>query len=237
MNENKTLVIIPTYNEKANIEAMLAAVLKQSENLDVLIVDDGSPDGTAALVKNIMKTEPRVYIIERAGKLGLGTAYLRGFKWALARQYAYIIEMDADFSHNPTVIPILLQKIKEADVVIGSRYIKGGAVEHWTWFRRLLSRGAGIYTKLLTGLPLADPTSGFKCFRRTVLEHINLNAIRSDGYGFQIETMHAAWQKKFHLKEIPITFSDRRNGASKMSWRIAREAFWLVLRLAFQRSA
>ena len=232
---NKTLVIIPTYNEKENVRDIIPAVLTQSPAVEVLIVDDGSPDGTGDIVAELATGEPRIHLLRRAGKLGLGTAYLAGFKWALERDFAFIMEMDADFSHNPGAIPKFLTAIEQADLVLGSRYIGGVArVVNWPLKRLLLSKGASIYVRLITGLPVMDPTGGFKCFRRRVLETIPLETIRSNGYAFQIELSYQAWLRGFRVCEIPITFSDREAGHSKMSGQIVREALWMVWRMAAQ---
>lgn len=226
------LVIIPTYNEKENVEKIIAAVLAQDPRLSVLIVDDGSPDGTGAIVDRLAAENPRVHALHRAKKLGLGTAYLAGFKWALARDYAYIFEMDADFSHDPAHLPQFLTAIESADIVLGSRYRNGKVtVVNWPITRLLLSYSANIYARMVTGLQLFDATGGFKCFRRTVLETIDLDDVRSNGYAFQIEVSFRAWKKGFRIAEIPIVFTDRTEGESKMSKRIVREAIWMVWRL------
>lgn len=229
---DRTLVIIPTYNEKENITRMIDAVLKQDPSIDMLIVDDGSPDGTGEIVDAIAGANPRVHAIHRAAKLGLGTAYVAGFKWALARDYQFIFEMDADFSHNPDKIPEFLKAIQTADLVIGSRYQNGQVnVVNWPIGRLFLSYSANIYARRVTGLPVFDSTAGFKCFRRRVLESIDLDDIRSNGYAFQIEMHFRAWKKGFRIVEIPIVFVDRTEGSSKMSKKIVREAVWMVWRL------
>ncbi|HET9424641.1 MAG TPA: polyprenol monophosphomannose synthase [Gemmatimonadaceae bacterium] len=226
------LVVIPTYNEKDNIARLIDQVLARDERLDVLVVDDGSPDGTGAIVDGIRASNPRVDIIHRDRKLGLGTAYLAGFKWALARQYAFVFEMDADFSHDPAHLPQFLEAVSGADLVIGSRYRNGRVtVVNWPVGRLLLSYAANIYARVVTGLQLFDSTAGFKCFRREVLEALDLDAVRSSGYAFQIEMNFRAWKKGFRLVEIPIVFVDRTEGESKMSKRIVREAVWMVWRL------
>ncbi len=230
--DERALVIIPTYNEKENIRSIVELVLSQSPNLDVLVVDDNSPDGTAAIVTEMTQANPRAHLLSRAGKLGLGTAYIAGFKWGLARDYAYLIEMDADFSHDPREIPNMLKAIQEADLVLGSRYIDGIRVVNWPLSRLILSKGASYYVRILTGLPVHDPTGGFKCFRRVVLETIGLDEVRSNGYAFQIEMTHKVWMKGFRVREIPITFTDRYAGQSKMSGHIVREALWMVWSLA-----
>jgi dolichol-phosphate mannosyltransferase len=228
----RTLVIIPTYNEKENIERFIPRVLEQDLSLDVLVVDDNSPDGTAGLVKGMMKTEPRIHLLQRAGKLGLGTAYIAGFKWGLERGYDYFQEIDADFSHDPKELPNFLKAIRGSDVVIGSRYKGGIRVVNWPLSRLVLSKGAAWYVRIVTGLPVADPTGGFKCFRRCVLEGIDLDMVKSNGYAFQVEMSYRAWMKGFTIQEIPITFADRTAGKSKMSGGIIREALVVVLMLA-----
>ncbi|MGI9044097.1 MAG: polyprenol monophosphomannose synthase [Gemmatimonadaceae bacterium] len=228
----RSLVIVPTYNEKENIARLIWAVLAQDPSIDVLIVDDGSPDGTGDLVDAIADSDPRVHAIHRAAKLGLGTAYVAGFKWALARDYQFIFEMDADFSHAPERIPEFLQAVRTADLVIGSRYQNGQVnVVNWPIGRLILSYSANIYARRITGLPIFDATAGFKCFRRRVLESIDLDDIKSNGYAFQIEMHMRAWKKGFRIVEIPIVFVDRTEGSSKMSKRIVREAVWMVWRL------
>lgn len=228
----RSLVIIPTYNEKENAAKIISAVLSQDPSIDVLIVDDGSPDGTGALVDAIAESEPRVHVLHRASKLGLGTAYLAGFKWALERDYAFVFEMDADFSHAPDMLPKFLRAIKDADLVLGSRYQNGQVnVVNWPMSRLFLSYSANIYARTLTGVPIFDATGGFKCFRREVLQAIDLSDVRSNGYAFQIEMTFRAWKKGFRIKEIPIVFVDRTEGSSKMSKRIVREAVWMVWRL------
>ena len=229
---DRALVIVPTYNEKSNISRLVDAVLARDASLEMLIVDDGSPDGTGQMADMIAASNPRVNVIHRAGKLGLGTAYVEGFRWALARDYAYIFEMDADFSHNPDRLPIFLREIRGADVVLGSRYQNGQVnVVNWPMSRLILSYLANLYARAVTGLPVYDTTGGFKCFRRKVLETIDLNAVRSNGYAFQIEMSYRAWKKKFRIVEIPIVFVDRTSGQSKMSKKIVREAVWMVWRL------
>ncbi|HNZ88888.1 MAG TPA: polyprenol monophosphomannose synthase [Candidatus Cloacimonas acidaminovorans] len=231
----KTLIIIPTYNEIDNIEKLLEQVLAKSETIEVLVIDDNSPDGTALRVKFMQSSEPRIHLLERPGKMGLGSAYVTGFKYALERDYDYIIEMDADFSHNPEDIPLLLNAAKKYDLVIGSRYCEGVNIIHWPIKRLLISYFASKYVRTITRMPIKDPTSGFKCFQRKVLENIDLDKILSDGYAFQIEMNFRAWVKGFHIKEIPIVFTERKNGVSKMSRRIVWEAAWMVWRLEFMR--
>jgi dolichol-phosphate mannosyltransferase len=231
----KTLIIIPTYNEIDNIEKLLEQVLAKSETIEVLVIDDNSPDGTALRVKFMQSSEPRIHLLERPGKMGLGSAYVTGFKYALERDYDYIMEMDADFSHNPEDIPLLLNAAKKYDLVIGSRYCEGVNIIHWPIKRLLISYFASKYVRTITRMPVKDPTSGFKCFQRKVLENIDLDKILSDGYAFQIEMNFRAWVKGFHIKEIPIVFTERKNGVSKMSRRIVWEAAWMVWRLEFMR--
>jgi dolichol-phosphate mannosyltransferase len=231
---DRALVIIPTYNERENITKIIPAVLAQDASLDVLIVDDGSPDGTGQIVDGIAETNPRVHALHRAGKLGLGTAYVAGFRWALERDYQFIFEMDADFSHNPERLPAFLKAIENADLVLGSRYQNGHInVVNWPISRLFLSYSANIYARRVTGLQVFDATGGFKCFRRKVLEAIDLSTVRSNGYAFQIEMTYRAWKKGFRIAEIPIVFVDRTEGASKMSKKIVREAVWMVWRLRF----
>jgi dolichol-phosphate mannosyltransferase len=229
---DRALVIIPTYNERFNIARMIPAVLAQDPSFEILVVDDGSPDGTGAIVDAIAATNAKVHVIHRAGKLGLGTAYIAGFRWALERKYDLVFEMDADFSHNPERLPEFLAAIREADVVLGSRYQDGHVnVVNWPMSRLFLSYGANIYARFITGLPVFDATGGFKCFRRNVLESIDLNSVKSNGYAFQIEMSFRAWKRGFRLLEIPIIFVDRTEGVSKMSKKIVREAIWMVWRL------
>lgn len=228
----ESLVIIPTYNERDNIEGIIDKVQDVGLNLDVLVVDDNSPDGTGEYVEERSKTDTRVHVLRRPGKMGLGSAYIAGFKWALENtDTKYVFEMDADFSHDPAAILEFLEAIKEHDLVIGSRYINGITVMNWPLSRLILSVGANIYTRVITGLPLRDATGGFKCFRREVLEALPLDAIKSDGYSFQIEVNFIVWKKGFRFTEIPIIFTDRVVGSSKMSRRIILEAMFLVWKL------
>jgi dolichol-phosphate mannosyltransferase len=229
---DRALVIVPTYNERFNIARLIPAILAQDPSLEVLVVDDGSPDGTGAIVDGIAANNTRVHVIHRAAKLGLGTAYIAGFRWALERKYDLVFEMDADFSHNPERLPEFLEAIKESDVVLGSRYQNGHVnVVNWPMSRLFLSYAANIYARFVTGLPIFDTTGGFKCFRRNVLESIDLNSVKSNGYAFQIEMSFRAWKRGFQLFEIPIIFVDRTEGVSKMSKKIVREAIWMVWRL------
>jgi dolichol-phosphate mannosyltransferase len=224
----KLLIIFPTYNERENIEKIVHAVLPMDPRVNVLIVDDNSPDGTGEIADKLVKMDGRVNVLHRAKKEGLGQAYIAGFRWAIERKYDYIMEMDADFSHGPEYIKDFLHEIKEYDLVIGSRYIKGVNVINWPMSRLLLSYFANMYSRVITGLRLRDATGGFKCFRRQVLEAINLDNVHSTGYAFQIEISMRAWKKGFSMIEIPITFVDRMAGQSKMSKRIVREAIWMV---------
>jgi dolichol-phosphate mannosyltransferase len=230
----RALVIIPTYNERENISRIIVAALGQDARLEVLVVDDGSPDGTASIVESMAARDPRVHLLRRAKKLGLGTAYIAGFKWALEQRYDYVLEMDADFSHDPAHLPEFLRAIETADLVLGSRYREGKVtIVNWPINRLLLSYFANVYARVITGLALWDSTGGFKCYRRSVLEAIDLNDVRSNGYAFQIEMSFRAWRKNFRIVEIPIVFVDRTEGTSKMSKAIVREAVWMVWRLRF----
>jgi dolichol-phosphate mannosyltransferase len=228
----RALVIVPTYNERENISRLIETVLAQDERLEVLVVDDGSPDGTGEIVDRTITTNRRVHIHRRPKKLGLGTAYLAGFRWAIERQYDLMLEMDADFSHDPAHLPEFLRAAERADVVLGSRYREGKVtVVNWPIGRLILSYYANVYARVVTGLPVWDGTGGFKCFRRKVLETIDLSAVRSNGYAFQIEMSFRAWKRGFKIVEIPIVFVDRTEGTSKMSGSIVREAVWMVPRL------
>jgi dolichol-phosphate mannosyltransferase len=227
------LVIIPTYNEKENIENIIRTVFSLQQHYHILIIDDGSPDGTADIVKLLFLHFPgQLFLEERKGKLGLGTAYIHGFRWALANGYQFIFEMDADFSHNPADLERLYVVCKDgAGIAVGSRYIKGGAVENWPADRIALSKGASLYTRLITWMPLKDPTAGFVCYRREVLQAINFSAIQFVGYAFQIEMKFAAWKLNFLIAEVPITFKDRKLGDSKMNKGIIKEGVLGVLKL------
>ena len=232
----KKIVIIPTYNEKENIAAIINAVVVLGNQYHVLVVDDGSPDGTANIVKELMLAHPdKIFIQERVGKLGLGTAYIHGFKWAIANQYDYIFEMDADFSHNPLDLDRLLAACENgADVAIGSRYVKGGATENWPLDRLIYSKGGSLYTRMITGMPVKDPTAGFMCYKNKVLAAMQLDHINFIGYAFQIEMKFASWRLGFKLKEVPITFIDRKIGISKMSKGIIKEAVLGVISMQWQ---
>jgi len=231
----KTLIIIPTYNEFENIESILNKVLSVMPNIEILVVDDNSSDGTREYVEELSEKEERVHIINRRRKMGLGTAYKDGFRYALAHGYDYVFEMDADFSHNPNDIPRFLEYIKRYDLVVGSRYSNGVSVINWPISRLLLSYLANLYARLVTDVPVRDLTSGFKCYRREVIEKMNLDRIKSDGYGFQIETVFWSYVNGFRVKEMPIIFVDRLYGTSKMSKKIVWEAFWVVWRLRLSR--
>ena len=228
------IVVIPTYNEKENISAILHSIFDLQQDFHVIVIDDGSPDGTAQIVKDLqLKFPGQLFIEERRGKQGLGTAYIHGFKWAIARDYQYIFEMDADFSHNPNDLPRLYDACKNggADVAIGSRYVKGGGVVNWPSDRKALSKGGSLYTRMITWMPIKDPTAGFMCYKKEVLETINLDQIVFVGYAFQIEMKFAAWKLHFKLKEVPIIFQDRTQGTSKMNKGIIKEGVLGVLKL------
>jgi len=230
----KALVILPTYNELGNLAPMVHAILDQGAMFDILVIDDGSPDGTGLLADRLKEEFPgRVEVMHRQGKLGLATAYLTGFRYGLSRGYEYLFEMDADFSHNPQYLPKFIETMQKtgADVVLGSRYVNGGGATNWPWYRRLISRGGSLYASTLLGLGLKDVTGGFKCFRRTVLEHLDLDQIQSSGYGFQIEMTYRAVQAGFTVVEMPIIFEERREGQSKMSASIFMEALWMVAKM------
>jgi len=237
---NDSVVIIPTYNEKENVRQIAGAVLKHFAEGHILIVDDNSPDGTGHIADEMAAADSRIHVLHKELKEGLGRAYIAGFHWALERDYQFIFEMDADFSHNPADVPRLREAANNADLVLGSRYINGIRVINWPLNRLILSKGASFYVRIITGLPVMDPTGGFKCFRRKVLESIDLHAIRSNGYSFQIEMTHTAWLLGFKIQEVPITFEERREGQSKMSTNIIFEALWMVWKLAarcgFRRS-
>jgi len=230
------LVIIPTYNEKDNIESIIRHVFGMNLGFHILVIDDGSPDGTADIVKTLQLEFSGLHLEERRGKLGLGTAYIHGFKWGLHRGYEFIFEMDADFSHNPNDLERLYKACKSggADVAVGSRYVKGGAVENWPWDRIFLSKGGALYTRLITWMPVKDPTAGFVCYRREVLGTINLDEITFVGYAFQIEMKFAAWKLGFNIREVPITFRDRKLGVSKMNKGIVKEGILGVVAIQWQ---
>jgi len=232
---HKSLLIIPTFNEIDNIERMLSTVTSLYPDLNILIIEDGSPDGTADVVKKFMQSNPKINIIERTGKLGLGTAYLTGFKWALERDYQFVFEMDCDFSHDPNDIPLLLEAAQTNDLVIGSRYIDGIRIINWPIHRLLLSYFAGVYTRIVTGLNVLDATGGFKCFTRKALESLNLDRVFSNGYSFQIELNYKIWAQGMKVKEVPIVFTERRDGESKMSGGIVYEAVFAVIMLRVRK--
>ena len=227
----KALVIIPTYNERENLPELLRRIFAEALPLEVLIIDDNSPDGAGAVADQLAASNPCVHVMHRPAKMGLGSAYVAGFRYALERQYTAVFEMDADFSHNPDSLPQFLRELETADLVVGSRYLHGVTVVNWPLKRLILSYGANVYSRVITGIPIKDLTGGFKCFRREVLEALDLSRVRSDGYGFQIEINYKAWRKGFRIREIPILFVDRRAGESKMSRRIVLEAAWMVWRL------
>jgi len=229
----KTIVVVPTYNELENVEALVKAIGQSLPDTHILIVDDNSPDGTAQAVKEIMRSNKKLHLMERSGKMGLGTAYCDGFSWALDKGFDAIFEMDADFSHDPQDLPRLLAELNEYDLVIGSRYSTGVNVVNWPLSRLILSYGANIYTQIITGLPIKDATGGFKCFRASALRKIELSYIRTNGYGFQIEMNYRIWKSGGKIKEIPIIFIDRRSGVSKMNKKIIYEAIFLVWKLRF----
>lgn len=224
----RALVIVPTYNEARNLPQIVPSILSQDRRLEVLVVDDNSPDGTGKLADGMAAHDDRIHVLHRPGKQGLGRAYLAGFRWALEHKYDFVLEMDADFSHDPKFLPRFLDAVRDADLVIGSRYKTGVNVINWPMSRLLLSYFANRYARFVTGLPLTDATGGFKCFRRRVLEAIDLDRVQSNGYAFQIEMSFRAWRKGMRLAEIPIVFVDRVEGQSKMSKRIVREAVWMV---------
>jgi dolichol-phosphate mannosyltransferase len=231
----KILVVTPTYNESENIEQFIAQVLQQHEEIEMLIVDDSSPDGTGEMVEKLRSQNPRIHLLRRGAKMGLGTAYVAGFRYAIERGYDFVFEMDADFSHDPRELPRMLEKAQNYDLVIGSRYTEGVRVINWPMGRLLLSYAANVYTRVITGMPVKDATGGFKCFRRAVLEAINLDEVKSNGYAFQIEMNFKAYRKGFRLKEHPIIFADRTSGTSKMSRKIVYEAVFRVWKLKIRQ--
>jgi dolichol-phosphate mannosyltransferase len=234
---DRACVILPTYNERENLPGIVPAILAAAPELDVLVVDDNSPDGTGAAADELAAREPRVRVLHRERKEGLGRAYLAGFDVALKAGYGRILEMDADFSHDPARLPALLAASRDADVVLGSRYVEGGGTVNWGLGRRLLSRGGSLYARAILGLQVRDLTGGFKCFRREVLERLDLPSVRSTGYAFQIELSYRAVKRGFRVVEVPITFVDRRVGESKMNRRIVAEALWKVWKIRFDRAA
>jgi len=235
VDPSKVLIIIPTYNESENVPKLVKDIFSYQKDVHILFVDDNSPDGTASIIKEIQKNNNQLHLLERPGKMGLGTAYVTGFKYALAKGYEFIFEMDADFSHDPKEIPNFLKAIADYDLVLGSRYKKGVNDVNWSMRRLLLSFFANMYTRIVTGLPIRDATGGFKCFRREVLEAIDFKKIKSSGYAFQIEVSFKAWRKGFKIVEIPIIFIDRQAGVSKISKSIMWEALFLVWKLRLLR--
>jgi dolichol-phosphate mannosyltransferase len=231
---NPTLIIVPTYNERENLPRMAAKLLSLPVPVDVLVVDDNSPDGTGKIADELAAQHPQIHVLHRTEKNGLGRAYLAGFKWALEKNYEFIFEMDCDFSHDPEEIPNFLKAVQNADLVLGSRYEGGIRVINWPLKRLMLSRFAGKYVKAVTGMPFSDPTGGYKCFRRRALQALDLDKIHSNGYGFQIELTNKLWRQGFTVVEVPIIFTERTQGHSKMAGGIINEAFWLVLRLWLQ---
>ncbi len=225
---NPTLIIVPTYNERENLPRMAAKLLSLPVAVDVLVVDDNSPDGTGKLADDLAAKHPQIHVLHRSEKNGLGRAYIAGFKWALEKSYEFVFEMDCDFSHDPEAIPSFLTAAQNTDLVLGSRYSGGVRVVNWPLKRLILSRSAGIYVWLITGMPFTDPTGGYKCFRRRALQAITLDAVRSNGYSFQIEMTHRLWRDGFNVTEVPITFTERVEGTSKLSRGIVTEAFWMV---------
>ncbi len=234
MAEKSILIVLPTYNERANLADLVKEIHRQVPRAEVLVVDDASPDGTGELAEELAARDSRVHVEHRAGKMGLGTAYLLGFQYALDRGYDLVFEMDADFSHDPVYLPRFLEAIEQADLVLGSRYTRGGGTENWALWRRLLSRGGGLYARTVLGVPYRDLTGGYKCFRREVLEALPLDEIRSEGYSFQIEVTFRVHQMGFRIVEVPIIFRERREGESKISKRIVVEAMGVVWRLRRQ---
>ncbi|MGC9942484.1 MAG: polyprenol monophosphomannose synthase [Verrucomicrobiota bacterium] len=225
---NETLIIVPTYNERENLPRMAQKLLSLPTGVDVLVVDDSSPDGTGKIADDLAAKHPQIHVLHRMEKNGLGRAYIAGFQWALARNYEYIFEMDCDFSHDPEEIPNFLRAAQQADLVLGSRYTGGVRVLNWPLKRLLLSRLAGVYVWFITGMPFTDPTGGYKCFRRRALQAVQLEVVKSNGYSFQIELTHRLWREGFSVAEVPITFADRVEGTSKLSRDIVIEAFWMV---------
>jgi Glycosyltransferases involved in cell wall biogenesis len=227
-------VIVPTYNERENLPLLAQKLLALPVSVDLLVVDDNSPDGTGKLADELSLQHPSIHVLHRTEKNGLGRAYIAGFKWALARDYEFVFEMDGDFSHNPEDVPAFLQAAENADLVLGSRYVNGIRVINWPLRRLMLSVNAGKYVRIVTGMPFSDPTGGYKCFRRRALESLKLDEVQSNGYSFQIELTHKIWRQGMRVVEVPIIFTDRFQGLSKMSRDIVREAFWMVWKLWFQ---
>ena len=231
---NRTLVVVPTYNERENLPPLAKRILALPVKAELLVVDDNSPDGTGKIADELAAEFPAVHVLHRTEKSGLGRAYIAGFKWALERGYEFVFELDGDFSHNPDDIPMFLEAAKEADLVLGSRYLNGIRIINWPLSRLILSKSAAKYVQTVTGMPFSDPTGGYKCFRRRALEAINLEEVRSNGYSFQIEMTHKLWRQGMKVVEVPIVFTDRFQGHSKMSGHIVREALFMVVRLLLQ---
>jgi dolichol-phosphate mannosyltransferase len=231
---NRTLVVVPTYNERENLPALAQRLLGLPASVDLLVVDDNSPDGTGKLADDLAARHPSIHVLHRTEKSGLGRAYIAGFKWALERDYEFVFEMDGDFSHNPDDVPAFLTAAKEADLVLGSRYLNGIRIINWPLSRLMLSKSAAKFVQIVTGMPYTDPTGGYKCFRRRALKALDLDAVRSNGYSFQIEMTHKLWRQGMRIVEVPIIFTDRFQGHSKMSGNIVSEAFWMVWRLWLQ---
>src|SRR5215469_5885607 len=231
---NQTLVVVPTYNERENLPPLMQRLLALPVSVDVLVVDDNSPDGTGKLAEELASKHPVIHVLHRSEKNGLGRAYLAGFNWALEQGYEFVFELDGDFSHNPDDIPMFLEAARGADLVLGSRYINGIRVINWPLSRLMLSKGAAKYVKIVTGMPFTDPTGGYKCFRKRALQAIDLEAIRSNGYSFQVEMTHKLWRQGLKVVEVPIVFTERIQGHSKMSGHIISEAFWMVWGLWLQ---
>ena len=230
----RILIIIPTYDECENVRPIASAILENVPEAHVLFVDDNSPDGTGAIIDGMVAENPQIHVLHRPGKMGLGRAYIDGFKWGLGQGFDFLFEMDADFSHDPKAIRSFLEAAKNADLVLGTRYKGGIRVLNWPLNRLMISVCAGVFVRMVTGLPISDPTGGFKCFRKEVLKAIDLEEIRSNGYSFQMEMTHTAWRLGFRIAEVPIVFEDRRYGHSKLNKAIARESFWMVWRLAWR---
>ena len=231
---HSTLIVMPTYNERDNLPRMSQQLLQLPAKVDLLVVDDNSPDGTGKLADELAAKHPEIQVLHRAEKNGLGRAYLAGFQWALERNYEFVFEMDGDFSHNPNDVPVLLDAAKDADLVLGSRYINGIRIINWPLGRLMLSKSAAAYVKIITGMPITDPTGGYKCFRRRALAALDLGAVQSNGYSFQIELTHKLWRQGYRIAEVPIIFTERVQGHSKMAGNIVSEALWMVWRLWFQ---
>jgi dolichol-phosphate mannosyltransferase len=236
-NQVKSLIVIPTYNERENIRSLVADVLQCVPTTDLLVIDDNSPDGTGQLVDELARQDPRIHALHRPGKLGLGTAYVRGFRYAIEQGYDLVFEMDADFSHDPRYLPDFLREAENADLVIGSRYIRGGGTPNWSALRRFVSGGGNIFARAVLGIPVHDCTSGYRCYRTAALRTLNLDAIRAQGYAFQVEMAYNFWKSGYRTREVPIVFVDRRVGKSKMSRKIFLEAFLWVVRTRFTGDA